>query len=421
MEQVHPSKDITGSESRLLSGKRIVFCVTGSVAAVRAADIARLLMRHGAEVFAVMSEAATHIIHPDLLHWATGNPVVTKLTGAIEHVALAGNVALKADCILVAPATANTIGKIAAGIDDTPVTSTVTAGIGEKIPLIIVPAMHQSMYEHPIVQENIGKLNKYGVTFLLPAVEEGKAKIAEPDEILDAVIALVTKKKMFAGKRFLITLGRTVEHIDPIRVLTNNSTGKMGSALARAALLLGAQVTVVAGKISVPVPGSARRLDVSSADEMFETVRGELTAGQYDFFIGCAAVGDWKPEKAAAEKISTHKEKLLDLRLVPTRKIIDEVKAWSPETFLVAFRAVHGLQAAALVDDAAARLEAARADLIVANDAANAGNAFEADTNAVTVVGAKREVFNLPRDTKQNIAFSILTIIHEQATGKSKE
>lgn len=185
----HPSKEIIGSKSSELEGRKIILCITGSVAAIKSTEIARELMRRGADVYAVMTKVAQLIVHPDMVEWATGNPVVTELTGQIEHVTYAGEHSLRADLILIAPSTANTIGKVACGIDDTPVTTTLTTGIGAGIPVIIAPAMHASMYKHPIVLENIEKLGKHGIDVLMPRFEEGKAKIPGTAEIVHSVIA----------------------------------------------------------------------------------------------------------------------------------------------------------------------------------------------------------------------------------------
>jgi len=188
----HSSKKITGTKSSVLKGKKIGLCITGSVAAVRSPEIARELMRNGAEVYCVMSKnAVKQIVNSYLMEWATGNPVVTKLTGQVEHITLAG----KPDLILVAPSTANTISKIACGIDDTTVTTVVSTAIGSKIPIIIVPAMHESLYNHPIIAENIKKLQSLGVEFVRPHLEEGKAKISETSEIVEIVIDRLTSKK----------------------------------------------------------------------------------------------------------------------------------------------------------------------------------------------------------------------------------
>jgi len=418
MDELHPSLDITGSDGDLLTGKKIALGVTGSVAAVRAADLARALMRQGAEVRAVMSDAATRIVHPDLLHWATGHPVVTKLTGAIEHVALAGNVPGRVDLIVVAPATANVIGKIAAGIDDTPVTSLVTSGLGQGIPLLIVPAMHESMYRHPLVLENIEKLKGIGVAVLMPRLAEGKAKLAETEDIAAAAIGLCAYGRVLAGKRVVVSLGRTVEYLDPVRVVTNNSSGKMGAALVRAALALGAEATAIAGKTSVPPPRGAKTISVSTGREMFDAVKRELEAERCDVFVAAAAVGDWAPASPSDKKIPTAGAGKLALELEPAPKIVDRIKEWSPRTFLVAFRAVHGLPREALVADGLARLKKAKADLIAVNDAARPGGAFESDDDELTVIAPDGSVVDLPTAPKLSLAFALLSLVGGRAGGK---
>jgi phosphopantothenoylcysteine decarboxylase/phosphopantothenate--cysteine ligase len=410
----HPSRDIIGSISGDLAGRRIVLCITGSVAAVRAAEIARLLMRHGAEVFAVMSAASRQIIHPDLMHWATGNPTVTEIGGGIEHVALAGNVRGRADLVLVAPATANTIGKIAAGIDDTPVTTTVTTALGQGIPLIIVPAMHEPMYRHPFVAENIARLRQSGITLLMPRLEEGKAKIADNHEILAAVRSCLAAERPLAGKKLLITSGRTVEYLDPIRVITNNSSGKMGAALAAAALAAGAEVTVISGKAAVPLPAAARVLSVETAAEMQAAVQQELKTQRYDALIAAAAVGDWRARKRAERKVSTHTRSMLNLELEPTPKIIDQVKETAPGIFLVAFRAQAGLSREELIADAHARLRKAGADLIAVNDVSRSGAGFETDTNELFLVDGQKNVEHIELTSKDAAAGRIIARVAER-------
>jgi phosphopantothenoylcysteine decarboxylase/phosphopantothenate--cysteine ligase len=414
MNREHPSKDIIGSLSRSLAGRRIVLCITGSVAAVRSSEIARLLMRHGAEVYAVMSAASRRIIHPDLMHWATGNPAVTEIGGGIEHVALAGNVRGRADLVLVAPATANTIGKIAAAIDDTPVTTTVTTALGEGIPLVIVPAMHEPMYRHPFVAENIAKLRRSGITLLMPRLEEGKAKIADNDEILAAVRDCLAVERSLEGKKLLITSGRTVEYLDPIRVITNNSSGKMGAALARRALAAGAEVTVISGKAAVALPAAARVLPVETAADMQAAVQGELETSSYDVLIAAAAVGDWRPREKSANKVSTHSRSSLTVELVPTPKIIDQVRKTAPGIFLVAFRAQAGLSREELIADAHARLKKADADLIAVNDVSSPGAGFEADTNELYLVDRHKQVKHIELSSKQAAAARIIKLVAEQ-------
>jgi len=415
----HPSKDIIETEGKELKGKRIILCVSGSVAAVQSPQIARALMRHGAEVFAVMSPMAQKIIHPYSMEWATGNAVTTELTGKIEHVALAGKHPLKADLILVAPATANTISKIACGIDDTTVTSVVSTGFGSKCPIIIVPAMHESMYDHPIVTENVNRLKASGVQFVGPRIEEGKAKIAETHEIVDAVICRLAAKQDFSGLKVLVTAGATVEHIDPIRVLTNRSSGKMGVAIAEEALSRGAKVTLVYGFGYAATPLRAKVISVETTEQMRETVVSELTAEKYDVAIAAAAAADWTPEKPCThKKISTHKLGSLTLKLKPTAKIIESVKKVSPRTFLVAFRAECRLPRKELIESAYQRLIEAKADLIVANDVSRKGVGFGTDTNEVFIVDKKKNVVHVSLARKREVAQKILDVINDKIKQK---
>ncbi len=414
----HPSKGIVGTKGKELKGKRIVLCITGSVAAVQCPEIARTLMRHGAEVFAVMSPMAQKIIHSYLMEWATGNAVITELTGKIEHVALVGEHPKKADLVLVAPATANTISKIACGIDDTTVTSVVSTAFGSKIPIIIVPAMHESMYNHPILTENIKKLKALGVEFVGPRIEEGKAKIAETKEIVDAVIRKLTVKQDFSGLMVLVTAGPTVEYIDPIRVVTNRSSGKMGVAIAEEALNRGAEVTLVYGLGRAAPPTEARVISVETTEQMHDAVVSELKSKKYDVVIASAAAADWTIEKPYSYKVSTHKFHSLSLKLKPTRKIIDYVKKVSPKTFLVAFRAEYKLSRKDLIESAYKRLLEANADLIVVNDVGKKGVGFGTETNEVFIADRKKKVVHVPLAPKREVARKILDVVNEKIKPK---
>jgi len=220
----HPAEDIKGARSSILKGKRIVLGITGSIAAVECVKLIRELIRHSAEVIPVMSPEAERIVHPNAIHFAAGRPPITKLTGEVEHVQYCGNRKKKADLLLIAPATANTISKIAVGIDDTPVTTFATTALGSGIPVMISPAMHGSMIKHSIIQENIEKLKSIGVEFIAPREEENKAKIANNDMIVTSVIRRLHKNDM-VDSRVLIISGSTVEHIDDMRVITNTGTG----------------------------------------------------------------------------------------------------------------------------------------------------------------------------------------------------
>jgi phosphopantothenoylcysteine decarboxylase/phosphopantothenate--cysteine ligase len=411
----HPSKDIIGTLGNELKGKQIVLCVTGSVAAVQSPDIARGLMRHNAEVFTVMSQMAQKIIHPYLMEWATGNPVITELTGQIEHVALAGEHPSNVDLVLIAPATANTISKITCGIDDTPVTTVASTAFGSGIPIIVVPAMHESMYRHPILVENRKKLTALGVDFVGPRLEEDKAKIAATEEIVETVIRKLTPQDM-AGWRVLVTAGPTLEYIDPVRVITNKSSGKMGAAVATEALRRGAEVTLVYGPGHATIPPEAHVIQVETSQEMYDAVVSELKSERIDVVIATAAVGDWALDQQYDRKVSTRRTPELVIKLRPTPKIIDEIKKISPQTFLVAFRAEHKLSNEDLIQSAYDRLKRSKADLIAANDVGRTGVGFKVDTNEVFIVDGNRNVVHIPLTTKREVAKQLLDVIAEQCS-----
>ncbi len=407
----HTSKEIIGTKGNALKGRKIVLCISGSVAAIKSPDIARELMRRGAEVYPVMSKSAEELIHPYLMEWATGNSVVTQLTGKVEHVTLAGEHAQRADLILVAPSTANTISKIACGIDDTPVTTVVSTAFGSSIPIVIVPAMHESLYKHPVVAENIAKLKRLGVEFIGPRIEEGKAKIAEVNEVVEFVTDKLMAKKDLAGKRVVVTAGPTIEHIDPVRIITNRSSGKMGVAIAEEALSRGAETVLIYGPGTASPPSRAKTIRVRTTKEMRDTTLAELKANRCDVLVAAAAAADWAPEKQFDYKVSTHAAPFIDVRLRATPKIIDAVKKASSETLLVAFRAEHGMSDAELVDSAYKRLKAAKADLIVANDVGREGVGFDVDTNEVFIIDSEKNVTHVPLASKREVARKLLDVI----------
>ena len=409
----HTSKSITGSKSKELRGKRIVLCVTGSVAAIRSPDIARELMRLGADVYVVMTRMAKHVIHPDVLEWSTGNPVVTELTGQTEHVQYGGEHDKHADLILVAPSTANTIGKVAAGIDDTPVTTLLTTAIGAGIPVIIAPAMHASMYRHPIVNENIEKLRKIGVEVLMPRFEEGKAKIPDTPEIVEAVRRRLTRQRDLAGRRFLITAGPTRAYIDAFRYISSPSSGKMGVAIAEDALMRGAEVTIIYGPATSPPPLGARVVEVETTEEMLNAVVEELKAKKYDAAILSAAASDWGPADRKMEKTpSDQGEWILRLKALP--KVIAQVKRVDPEVLLVGFKAEYNVSEEELIDRSLRRLREMEMDLIVANDVSREKRGFGVDTNEVYIVDPSRGVLHIPLTTKKEIATKLLDKVKSQ-------
>lgn len=408
----HTSKEIIGTKTQELSGKKIVLCITGSVAAIKSTEIARELMRKGAEVYAVMTEAAQKIVHPDMVEWATGNPVVTELTGQIEHVTYAGEHDHRADLILVAPSTANTIGKVAAGIDDTPVTTTLTTGIGAGIPVIVAPAMHASMYKHPIVLENIEKLQKHGIQVLMPRFEEGKAKIPGTEEIVQSVVIKLTVKKDLLGKKILITAGPTRAYLDAFRYITNPSSGKMGTALAQNAIDRGADVTIVYGPGTSKAPSNANVIPILSTEDMLEAVQKELREKKYDAAILSAAAADYGLSNRIMEKTPSGKNEWI-LHLKPLPKIVERIKKIDPKVYLVGFKAEYNISDEELIDRAYNRLIGANMDLIVANDVAREKTGFGTDTNEVFIINPDKNVKHIDLADKYTVASKILDFVRD--------
>jgi phosphopantothenoylcysteine decarboxylase/phosphopantothenate--cysteine ligase len=365
-----------------------------------------MLMRHGANVFCFMSDSADKIIHSNALEWATGNPVVTKLTGKIEHIHFTVGPS-RADVILLAPCTANTLGKIAHGIDDTPVTSLVSSALGEGIPVLIAPAMHQSMFDQPLVTSNIRALTELGIVFIDPTREEEKLKLVSPDRILSAVISNLPINDL-TGKSVLITTGPTIEMIDAVRMITNPSSGKMGSAIAFEATKRGAAVTVIHGPISVPLPKQSRKIPVRTTEEMYRNTMEELESTRFDLVIATAAAADYTPKSASYNKIDSRAHQTLTLELHATPKIIDSIKQASPDSFLIIFRAQIGLTGQTLIADASERLQKTSADLIAVNDIGRTDVGFNSDYNEVILIDQAGKSVTLARAPKRTIAKQLL-------------
>jgi phosphopantothenoylcysteine decarboxylase/phosphopantothenate--cysteine ligase len=319
-----------------LKGKCIVLAVTGSIAATEVVRLCHQLRREGAMVQGVMSQAACAIISPDALTYATGRETITRCSGMVEHVEYCGEGG-KADLFLVAPCTANTISKIACGIDDTPVTTFATTAVGRGLPVVIAPAMHESMYNHPAVKENLDRLRSWGIDIISPRIEEGRAKIAGIEEIvLHAKRALAGWP--LAGKHVLITSGACREPVDDVRVLTTRSTGMMGRALALEAFRLGAEVTVV-HRDRFPC---IRNITVSTAEEMRAAVLNECDTGKVDYYISAAAISDFAPGQVAG-KIPSGKP--VTLQLIPLPKLLPQVcKDGKIHPFTVAFKLGTGVE-----------------------------------------------------------------------------
>ncbi|MFB6077981.1 MAG: bifunctional phosphopantothenoylcysteine decarboxylase/phosphopantothenate--cysteine ligase CoaBC [Halarchaeum sp.] len=347
----------------MLEGVNVALGVTGSIAAVKVVELAHELRRRGASVRAVMSESATGIVHPWAVEFATEHDVVTEITGDVEHVELCGRDGW-ADVLLVAPATANTVGKMAAAVDDTPVTTTATTALGAGVPVVVAPAMHEPMYDHPGVLDSIERVESWGVDFVDPRVEEGKAKIATEDAIcLD--IARAAGDRPLAGRRVVVTSGATSERIDPVRVLTNRSSGRTGRAVARACYARGADVTLVHDGGDVPYADVRR---VESAAEMLDATLD--ACADADALVSVAAISDYTVEPVD-EKIRSGGELVLELE--PTPKLLDSVREAYPGLTLVGFKAETSGDDDAMVDAARRIRERAGLAFVVANDASVMG------------------------------------------------
>lgn len=409
MKFKHPSKDILGSKGDELKGKRIALCITGSVAATQSPKVARELMRHGAEVYPVFSPMAQKIIHPNLMEWATGNKPITEIDGRIDFISLTESPE-KVDLVLIAPATANTIAKLSSGINDTPVTAVTIAAYSSGTPILIAPAMHKNLYDYPSTQENIKKLEGWGYEFIQPKIEEGKAKFADVEEIVKTVILKLTEKTM-ANLKVLVTAGPTYEYIDPIRVITNKSSGKMGIALAEEAKKRGAKVTLVYGPGTEKPPSNIKTIMVETSKDMFDVVISELKKDFYDILIAAGAVADFTPKNVFNRKVSTDKISELTLTLKPTRKIIDEAKKVSPKTFVVGFKAEYNLSDEKLADKAYERLIKSGIDLMVANDVGREKVGFGYETNEVLIVDKEKNVLKVSLTEKEIVAKKVLDFV----------
>ena len=393
----HPSLDIVESHGTELTGKNIVLCVAGSVAAYKSIELARLLMRHGANVKCVMSNASTKLIKPDYMKWATGNNVITKLTGDMEHIELADY--KRSDLLIVYPSTANTLGKLATGIDDTPISTVLTVAFGSKIPIIMGLAMHRSMYENVAVKKNIDFLRKK-IDFISPQMIEGKAKAPEPEDILSFVLKKFGSSKKLRGKKILMTAGPTIEKIDSIRIITNQSSGKTGTLLASELVSAGAKVTLIYGPGTSETPKGAKIIRVNSVDEMNKAVK-ECLKKKFDIAIMSAAASDYVVKNTTSSKIKSDKKEI-NVKLVRAPKIIDLIKNKQKDIFLVGFKAETDISKKELVNSAKKKLKESNANLIIANDI---GRKYNKDTNfnEIIIIDSNGTT-NIPRTKKEKLS-----------------
>ena len=392
----------------MLQGKTVVLGVTGSIAAYKIASLASKLGKLHADVHVLMTQNATNFITPITFETLTGNKCLIDTFDRnfqfdVAHVSLAK----KADVMLIAPASANVIGKIANGIADDMLTTTVMASTA---PVLISPAMNTHMYENPIVQDNLQKLERFGYKIIAPAVgmlachDVGAGKMPEPEMLLDWILREIACKKDLQGKKILVTAGPTQEAVDPVRYLTNHSTGKMGYALARCAMLRGADVTLVTGPTAITPPPFVQTVAVTSAEEMYQEVTKR--AAEQNAIIMAAAVADYRPATVSAEK---QKKQAGDavLPLSRTKDILAYLGEHKPAgQFLCGF----SMETQHRRENSRAKLKQKHLDMICANNLKVAGAGFGTDTNVVTLIQAQKEQ-ELPLQSKEAVGHAILDVI----------
>jgi phosphopantothenoylcysteine decarboxylase / phosphopantothenate---cysteine ligase len=398
----------------MLRGKSIVLGVTGGIAVYKAVELLRLLTKAGAEVHVVMTRGATEFVAPLTFQTLSGNPVHLELFNLISEQQI-GHISLaeRADLFLIAPATANFIGKMAGGIADDLLSTTVMA---TRAPVLVAPAMNVNMYQNPIYRENEARLKGHGYLFIPPASGmlacgyEGEGKLPDPEVILEEAIAALTPKRLL-GERILVTAGPTREEIDPVRYISNHSSGKMGYAIARAARLRGGEVTLVTGPTCIPVPYGVTVVRVESAEQMREAVLGRLE--QCDIVIKAAAVADYRPRLRAESKMKKSADSL-SIELEKNPDILSEVGARKGDRFLVGFAA----ETEELVANATGKLARKNLDLIVANDVSQEGAGFNVDTNIVKLLFRDGRVEDLPLMGKDQLAGVILDRVESLRSGR---
>ena len=368
----------------MLNGKTVLLGVTGSIAAYKIANLASMLSKLNADIHVLMTENATNFINPITFETLTGNKCLIdtfdrNFQFSVEHVSLAK----KADVVLVAPASANIIGKMANGIADDMLTTTLLACKCKKI---VSPAMNTNMYENPIVQDNIKKLKKFGIevvepdTGMLACKDIGAGKMPSEETLLEYILMEIRFKKDLAGKKVMVTAGHTEEALDPVRVITNHSTGKMGYAIARVAMQRGASVTLVSGPVSLKPPAFTSIINVKSAQDMFNEV--SVRAADNDIIIMAAAVADYTPLNVSDEKI---KKASSDLS-IPLKRTIDILKYLGENKRKDQFLCGFSMETKDLLENSKKKLVSKNVDMIVANSLKVEGAGFGTDTNVVTII-----------------------------------
>ena len=394
----------------MLKGKTVLLGVTGSIAAYKIASLASALKKLHADVHVLMTQNATNFINPITFESLTGNKCLVdtfdrNFQFQVEHV----SIAKKADVVMIAPASANVIGKLAHGIADDMLTTTVMACQCKKY---ISPAMNTNMFENPIVQDNLKTLEHYGYEVIQPASgylacgDTGAGKMPEPETLLAYIEKEIAREKDLQGKKILVTAGPTQEAIDPVRYITNHSSGKMGYAIAKAAMLRGAEVTLVSGRTAIEAPLFVNVVPIVTAKDMFEAVTG--ISNEQDIIIKAAAVADYRPAVVSSEKVKK-KEGQMSIELERTDDILKYLGENKREgQFLCGF----SMETQNMISNSRAKLERKNLDMVAANNVKEAGAGFQGDTNVLTLITQKEET-SLPLMSKEDAANKLLDKILE--------
>ncbi len=392
-----------------LDGKTVILGVTGSIAAYKAAEIASSLTQLGADVHVIMTASATNLVAPATFRALTRNPVTVSVwdepkSEEIVHVQLPE----RADLLLIAPATANIIGKLAHGIADDMLT---TAALVARCPLLIAPAMNPRMYCNRVVEDNISRLKELGWQFIEPDIgrmacgDEGIGRLADPQTIVARTVSTLQSTKCdMAGIRVLVTAGPTREPIDPVRYISNQSSGKMGHAIAEAAASRKATVTLITGPTDLAAPAGVNSVRVQTAEEMLNATMKALSDA--DIVIAAAAVADYRPASKAEQKIKKHEERM-QLDLEKTEDILSRIAADKGKRIVVGFAA----ETENIEDNARKKLSEKNLDLIVANDVSDSAGVFGSDSNTVTLISRTGHTLRWPKSLKQEIANRIFNYI----------
>ena len=394
----------------MLKGKTVLLGVTGSIAAYKIASLASALKKLHADVHVLMTQNATNFINPITFESLTGNKCLVdtfdrNFQFQVEHV----SIAKKADVVMIAPACANVIGKLAHGIADDMLTTTVMACKCKKY---ISPAMNTNMFENPIVQDNLKTLEHYGYEVIQPASgylacgDTGAGKMPEPETLLAYIEKEIAREKDLQGKKILVTAGPTQEAIDPVRYITNHSSGKMGYAIAKVAMLRGAEVTLVSGRTAIEAPLFVNVVPIVTAKDMFEAVTG--ISNEQDIIIKAAAVADYRPAVVSSEKVKK-KEGQMSIELERTDDILKYLGENKREgQFLCGF----SMETQNMISNSRAKLEKKNLDMVAANNVKEAGAGFQGDTNVLTLITQKEET-SLPLMSKEDAANKLLDKILE--------